>query len=246
MAFIRVLNDPACPGIVNMARDEALLTLVGQGSSPPTIRLYEWSVPTISLGYFQRYADYESFPPPAGELPVVRRLTGGGAIVHDRELTYSLTVSTQHALTAGNPNGLYELVHDALIECLNQSGLEAHRNGSTDGSGPTKGPFLCFARRHQLDVLIGVEKVAGSAQRRKRDAILQHGSIIVERRFEQQPAAALMSAGIDVAALRSGLPAALAKSARMDLKDGEWGEDELAFARQLESKYTGAEWTKRV
>ena len=98
-----------------MARDEALMLRVGRSESPPTLRLYQWDPPTISLGYFQRYADYESLPPPGGLLPVVRRLTGGGAILHDLELTYSLALPINHPLVCDGPNRLYELTHDAVI-----------------------------------------------------------------------------------------------------------------------------------
>ena len=219
---LRVLSDGARTGAVNMARDEALLTSVGDGSSPPTLRFYEWIVPTISLGYFQRYADYETQPPPAGDLAVVRRLTGGGAILHDRELTYSLALPIDHVLVAGKPNELYELVHHALIGCLRDQGIDARRCLETDDSGPTRGPFFCFARRHKYDVLIGSDKVAGSAQRRTRGALLQHGSITVERRFDQQPAAALGDLGVNSEWLRSRLTDALAKATNMRAESGEW------------------------
>ncbi len=120
---IRVINDPALAGPVNMARDEALLAQVGDGISPPTLRLYQWDPPTISLGYFQRYADYESLPSPAGELAVVRRQTGGGAILHDLELTYSLALPLAHPLLAKGPSKLYEVAHDAIIACLAELGI---------------------------------------------------------------------------------------------------------------------------
>ena len=81
--MFRILQDSPLDGPTNMARDEALLDRVGDGSSPPTLRLYQWDPPTISLGYFQKYADYEALDPPAGELAVVRRPTGGGAILQD-------------------------------------------------------------------------------------------------------------------------------------------------------------------
>ena len=174
-----------------MARDEALLHRVGAGESPPTLRLYQWDPPTISLGYFQPVAQYDSLDPPAGDLPVVRRLTGGGAILHDLELTYSLTLPADHALLEGGANRLYEVVHDAVIACLRAFQLRAARDGMTDGSGPTRGPFFCFARRHCLDVLIGNDKIAGSAQRRTKQAVLQHGSIILANRYQQQTTAAL-------------------------------------------------------
>ena len=244
--WFRVLSDGARPGTVNMARDEALMTLVGDGSSPPTLRLYEWLAPTISLGYFQRYADYESLPPPAGELPVVRRLTGGGAILHDRELTYSLTLPVDHVLVAGKPNHLYEIAQDALIHCLRDCGIDARRCQETDNSGPTKGPFFCFDRRNGYDVLIGSVKVAGNAQRRTRGALLQHGSITVLRPFDQQPAAVLGELGENTQWLRSRLPAALADAMGMRAEPGEWTMNEQQMADTLETKYESVAWTRRM
>lgn len=242
----RVLSDGARSGTVNMARDEALLTLVGDGSSPPTLRLYEWITPTISLGYFQRYGDYEAQPPSVCELPVVRRLTGGGAILHDRELTYSLALPVDHVLIAGKPNHLYEIVQAALIGCLRDCGIEARRCLETDDSGPTKGPFFCFARRHAYDVLIGSVKVAGSAQRRRRGGLLQHGSITIQRPFDQQPAAALGELGENTQWLRSRLPAALADAMGMRAEPGEWTMSEQQMADTLETKYKSAAWTGRM
>src|SRR3970040_852910 len=106
---LRVLDDPPLDGPTNMAGDEALMTLVGTDDSPPTLRLYQWIEPTISLGYFQHFVDYRALPPPAGELPVVRRLPGGGAILHDLELTYSLSLPAGHGLLAHGPSRLYEV-----------------------------------------------------------------------------------------------------------------------------------------
>lgn len=188
---IRIIQDPPRDGPTNMARDETLLRRVGQGESAPTLRLYRWDRPTISLGYFQRYAAYEALAPPAGTLPVVRRLTGGGAILHDLELTYSLTLPGDHPLIAEGANRLYELAHDTIMACLNRMNLSSRQCGTTDDSTPTRGPFFCFQRRHRYDVLLGEDKIAGSAQRRTRSAILQHGSVILASRFPQQPSAVL-------------------------------------------------------
>ena len=242
---MRILQDTAAPGVVNMARDEALMTLVGRAASPPTLRLYEWSEPTISLGYFQRFTDLRALSGAPAKMPVVRRQTGGGAILHDRELTYSLSLPMDHPLAGRGPNRLYELVHDALIRCLQDHSVQATYCGETDDSGPSKGPFYCFARRHRLDLLIGADKVAGSAQRRTREAVLQHGSIIVQRRFEQQPAAALAPLGVNVWQLRKGLPAALATVAGMIVEDGSWTAQELELADELAEKYADDAWTKR-
>ena len=247
LKVIRLLDDRPFDGPANMARDEALLTRVGAGDSPPTLRLYQWDPPTISLGYFQRYADFESLPSPAGDLSVVRRMTGGGAILHDIELTYSLAVPLDHPLVAPNPIRLYEVAHKAIMSCLHGLGLDAERCGLSDDSGAAKGPFFCFARRHRFDVLIGRDKIAGSAQRRTRRAVLQHGSIILANRCDQQPTAqAPLPYGEAVSRLRNAMPIKFSEVTGFSIGPGEWSSDERADVESLIPKYAGDEWTKRT
>ncbi len=232
---------------MNMARDEALMTLVGEGDSPPTLRLYQWIEPTISLGYFQHFADYRALPPPAGGLPVVRRLTGGGAILHDLELTYSITLPTGHPLLARGPSRLYESAHDVVIAVLAELGLRTGRGGTSDDSGAAKGPFFCFQRRHCYDVLLGDEKIAGSAQRRTKSAVLQHGSIVLGNRYSQQPTAtAAQPFNEAVRRVRGGIAEAFARLTDMPLQPGAWTERELNLAAALRDKYAGKAWTRRT
>ena len=245
--MFRVLDDPALDGPVNMARDEALMHSVGDRASPPTLRLYQWNAPTISLGYFQAFSDLGSLSEALRGLPVVRRLTGGGAILHDLELTYSVELPVKHALVSGKPNRLYALVHDALIASLSALGVRAARCGQTDDSGPRRGPFFCFARRHEFDVLVGSDKIAGSAQRRTRDAILQHGSIIVANRFADQPTASMPGPHEEVIArLRTSFAEHFEVLSGEPVKAGEFTERELRAADALVQKYAGAEWTQRT
>lgn len=244
---IRILNDRALDGPTNMARDEALMSRVGRGDSQAALRLYQWNPPTISLGYFQPYAEYEKLLPPAGDLPVVRRLTGGGAILHDLEITYALMLPVRHALLHNGPTRLYELAHDAVIAALEERNVKAGRCGESDDSTPTRGPFFCFERRHGADVLLGGDKLAGSAQRRTKDALLQHGSIILKSRFDQQPSAR-PSLAIDdtIAALRQDLPRRLAEATGVHFVPGDWTADELDAATAIIPKYQGADWTRRT
>ena len=244
---LRVIHDGAHDGPTNMARDETLLTLVGEAKSPPTLRTYLWSRPTISLGYFQRYADYRALEPPAGQLPVVRRQTGGGAILHDRELTYALAVPASHPLLADDPSNLYEIARAALMKCLAEHGIETHRSTKTDGSGPARGPFFCFARRHRIDLLLGPGTLAGSAQRRTHQAVLQHGSIMFERRYDQQPGAPLRDAApMAPEELRGAFADTLARRAGLRAVRGRWTEPELTRTEHLIAKYAGDAWTRRA
>ncbi|MFQ5464208.1 MAG: biotin/lipoate A/B protein ligase family protein, partial [Phycisphaerae bacterium] len=220
---LRLVIDGPLDGPENMARDEALMLRVGAGDSPPTLRLYQWDPPTISLGYFQPFEAIASLPEPEASLTVVRRLTGGGAILHDRELTYSLMLPAAHPLVKGHPNRLYELAHDAVIECFKTLGIAANRDGATDDSGAAKGPFFCFSRRHCFDVLIGCDKVTGSAQRRTKTALLQHGSIILASRYQQQATASLDVPYNDaVAALRQSFPDTFASLTGLTLRIDDW------------------------
>lgn len=249
--MIRLLVDQALSGDQNMARDEALLVGAGEGSSPPTLRLYRWSVPTISLGYFQKFEAYEHLHPPARNLPVVRRLTGGGAILHDLELTYSISLPTGHELLSRGANRLYELAHDAVIDALGEMRLDSARCGITDDSGPARGPFFCFERRHCYDVLLGPDKIAGSAQRRTRHSVLQHGSIVVSNRYRQQATGELISASRPgevndrIAALRRSFPVHLSRLLGTQFQPGDWTETELNQAAVLKEKYSSDEWNRR-
>lgn len=243
---LRWINDAALPGPENMARDETLLTMVGDASSPPTLRLYRWSEPTISLGYFQRIDDFKAVGGAEGELTVVRRQTGGGAILHDLELTYSLVLPSDHRLIAGRPNHLYEAAHDAVIAVMQQLGIDAGRCGVTDDSGAARGPFFCFERRHCYDVLVDGEKLAGSAQRRTPQTVLQHGSIILGNRFEQQPVPKLARPFDElIVEVSHGFPRQLERVLDVRVREGEWTPGENQLAGSLEQKYAGQDWTSK-
>ena len=225
---------------------------VGDGSASPTLRLYQWAPPTISLGYFQKYADFEALPPPAGNLPVVRRLTGGGAILHDLELTYSLAVPMGHDLLRDGANRLYELAHDAVIAALGELNLETARCGMTDDSGAARGPFFCFERRHCYDVLLGGDKIAGSAQRRTRFAVLQHGSIVLGNRFAQQTTAGAQDAAninetfARISAARVALADQMTTVVGVHFELTGRSETEGKLAESLTLKYRSDDWTRRT
>jgi lipoate-protein ligase A len=161
-----------------MALDEALLNRAAERSAA-ALRFYQWREPTLSLGYFQRYVDRDAHAA-SRNCAIVRRTTGGGAILHDRELTYSIALPSTHSLSR-RAGDLYGAVHQAIVEALAQLGVEARRLTSVEAANQTAEPFLCFARRSSGDVLIADSKIAGSAQRRHKGAVLQHGSILFER-----------------------------------------------------------------
>ncbi len=171
-----LLIDPAAEGAWNMAVDEVLLDRC-EADGRPVLRFYTWCQATLSLGYFQAIADRQQHPASA-HLPVVRRMSGGGAIVHDRELTYSLCLPPGHAV-AQSAQRFYQTVHDCLVELLQSFQLPASQVAVPLEVEPDHEPFLCFQRRSPGDIVVSGHKIVGSAQRRKRGAVLQHGSLLL-------------------------------------------------------------------
>lgn len=163
-------------GVANMARDEWLLEQA-IAADEISLRFYRWAEPTLSLGYFQEKRNKE-LPQRFEQLPQVRRLSGGGAILHDQEITYSVAIPATHPL-ARTPVKLYGLVHRAVISALAEQGVTACMRGEEQKE--INGRFLCFLRGDCHDIVIGDHKILGSAQRRRKGAILQHGSLILKQ-----------------------------------------------------------------
>jgi len=174
----RLLIDPPASGAWNMAVDEVLLQW-SAARDRCCWRFYRWQEPTLSLGYFQRYDDRWQHAA-SRSCPVVRRASGGGTILHDAELTYSVVVPGGHPL-AQRRLALYEAVHATLIELLAERGITASLCGEPPKTAAGRQPFLCFQRRSPGDLLVGHTKIAGSAQRRVSGAVLQHGSVLLGR-----------------------------------------------------------------
>jgi lipoate-protein ligase A len=186
---LRLIVDPPASGVWNMAVDEALLESAA-GGGPATLRFYEWNEPTLSLGYFQARVDRDQHAA-SRSCPLVRRASGGGAILHDRELTYSIAMPLTSRFGRA-ADSLYARIHGSLIESLADAGVPAILYAPEEGSGVRAAaipPFLCFERRSAGDVIGGqagrfAHKIAGSAQRRQRGALLQHGSILLARSLQ--------------------------------------------------------------
>ena len=155
----------------NMGLDEALL---GSASAPPTVRFYTWRPDTLSLGYFQRVADVPGAER-AGAL--VRRITGGGAIHHKSELTFSLAFDLAHPLYAGAVASSYERVHALIAAALLEFGVEAAQRGERALTSDRPETGMCFHHSTALDLAWDGRKGVGSAQRRRGGRVLHHGSI---------------------------------------------------------------------
>lgn len=166
-----------------MAVDRALLRASSLGKSPPTLRVYGWKPPAVSLGYFQNEGDFRKMPGFSGT-DIVKRLTGGGAILHDDELTFSLVCGEDSGLLPRDVFLSYGVVCGALEAGLGRLGVPAGRRGDSFPGNPVAGmerksPYFCFEKPSSFDIAVSGRKLAGSAQRRSGGAVLHHGSILL-------------------------------------------------------------------
>lgn len=193
MDGILILDQPRT-GAENMAIDDAMLQWCDTHQQV-ALRIYRWANPTLSLGYFQpweewlAYRDQVVFPQlpnalsSSTELPnhfeVVRRRTGGGAIVHHHDWTYALVVPWDQ-VRLGPTRNLYQWIHDGLAAWLTEAGYPAYLQPTSEPASKSAA-FLCFKRRTEGDILVGNDKIIGSAQRRGKRSLLQHGSVLLSR-----------------------------------------------------------------
>jgi lipoate-protein ligase A len=249
----RRLHDDALAGAENMARDEALL----MERKAPTLRFYSWLRPTVSLGYFQAAADLPLEDLRTQGFDIVRRSTGGKAILHQHELTYSLCLPESGAM-AGGPESAMTNIHQALATELERQGRAA---GAKDESGGTSGEnqaggtismradsillsdssgsAWCFEDSSPLDLILEDRKLLGSAARRKNGWVLFHGSLVLQR-----PDANPGIAELGFTPNTDGLTTALGDALNYRFEDGLWSPSELEQAALIrQSKYADESFT---
>ncbi len=172
----RVVLTPAASGAENMALDQALMDRARQ-SGEWVLRVYSWATPTISLGRNQTARGrYDLGRIKELGLDVVRRPTGGRAILHDREITYSVTAPVDDA---GDLRQSYDRINRLLLAALQAMGVQAMLAAPAHRT-PSPGMSPCFDEPSAGELTLGGRKLAGSAQWRVDGALLQHGSILVE------------------------------------------------------------------
>jgi lipoate-protein ligase A len=242
--YCRLFIDPPASGAWNMAVDETLLESAATDGGI-SLRFYRWEVPTLSLGFFQQYEDRLKHSASL-KCPVVRRATGGGAILHDREITYSIAIPPGHRLAVKHLT-LYETIHSVLINVLADYGIQATLCKIEGRERDCDQPFLCFQRRSPGDVLLLDTKIAGSAQRRYRGAVLQHGSVLLS----QSPTAPELLGIAEVAAVNclydefvQSWTSKLAETITIPYQPGTLTDSEQRrIAELFEKKYYSCIWT---
>ncbi|MBA4062296.1 MAG: lipoate--protein ligase family protein [Isosphaera sp.] len=239
---LRLLPLAAADGPTNMAADEALLGAADRGAA--SFRFYTWSEPTLSLGYFQPSAGRDH--PPLAALPWVRRPTGGAGIVHHHELTYCFALPAEAARASADSwvCRFHRLVRAALADRGVASRLVVC------GEEQKLGDVLCFLHHTPGDLAVGGSKIAGSAQRKFRGALLQHGSILLRRSLSAPELPGVCDlAGTDVVTaeeLAADLGPRFAADLGAALESDDWTADELARIPTIRTeKYANPAWNDR-
>lgn len=190
----RLIKDGYHTGFMNMAIDEAIMIAHREGLVPPTIRFYQWAPPAVSLGYFQdlkKEIDVDVCKDLG--IDIVRRPTGGKAVLHDKELTYSFIIKENHPLVNDSILETYKKISGGMIRGLFYLGIKAElvplreKLKSAPSVNEAKSKIshsdiksICFSVPSQYEVQVEGKKIVGSAQVRKGGIVLQHGSLLIE------------------------------------------------------------------
>lgn len=172
----RLLVTPPARGAWNMALDEAILEACGRGDSPATLRLYAWQPACLSLGYAQPVTDVDLERLQARGWDLVRRPTGGRAVLHTDEITYSVIAPPGEARISGTVLEAYNRLAVALVETLRLLDLPVEIQERPQPGNKDPNP-VCFEVPSTYEITVRGKKLVGSAQARRRDGVLQHGSL---------------------------------------------------------------------
>lgn len=265
----RLLRTPPARGAWNMALDEAILEHIHRGASPPTLRLYAWDPACLSLGHAQSYADVDTLRLRARGWDVVRRLTGGRAILHTDELTYSVTAPADEPRVAGTVLESYNRLAGALLRAVADLGLPVEMKEHAGAAGPSLNP-VCFEVPSTYEITVNGKKLIGSAQARKKEGVLQHGSlplggdltricqalVFADESARGEASARLLARAttvesvlghaVDWETAAQAFTHAFESELGLTFEEGEVSKSELARAEELISeKYAHPSWTER-
>ena len=264
----RLIKDSYHTGFMNMAIDEAIMIAHREGLVPPTIRFYQWSPPAVSLGYFQdlqKEIDVDVCQDMG--IDIVRRPTGGKAVLHDKELTYSFIIRENHPLVNNSILETYKKISGGMIRGLSYIGVMAELVPLREKPEIHHSDFksICFSVPSQYEVQVEGKKIVGSAQVRKREIVLQHGSLLIElekdklfsvfnfpsaqirerfkKRFNATSLEEILKRKINFSELSEILPRGFEKEFGVRLLEGKLTEQEEKISKELlENKYLTYEW----
>lgn len=275
----RLVKTAPAAGAWNMAVDEAILEAAGHGDVPPTLRLYSWQPACLSLGYAQPFADADQAALERFGWQIVRRPTGGRAILHTDELTYSVSGPQTELRLAGSVLESYRVLAGALLEALHLLNIPAEAKekplpldvpANTETAKTGQNP-VCFEAPSNYEITVYGKKLVGSAQARRKEGVLQHGSLPLHgdlTRITQALAFAqeadrikaasrllerattsemVLGAPLSWQAAADAFAQAFAQTLNLELQSGELTASELQRAEVLmQEKFNNPAWTERV
>ncbi len=275
----RLIKDSYHTGFMNMAIDEAIMIAHREGLVPPTIRFYQWSPAAVSLGYFQdlkKEIDVDACKNLG--IDIIRRPTGGKAVLHDKELTYSFIIKENHPLVNDSILETYKKISGGMIRGLFYLGIKAElvplreKLKSSSSGNEIKSIIshsdiksICFSVPSQYEVQVEGKKIVGSAQVRKREIVLQHGSLLIElekdklfsvfnfpsvqireglkTRFKATSLEEILKRKINFSELSEILPRGFEEEFGVKLSEGKLTEQEEKISKDLlKNKYSTYEW----
>ena len=260
----RLIRSPGVDGVTNMAVDEAILRAVAAGEAPPTLRLYAWDPPALSLGRGQPVDDVERGAVEAAGYGLVRRPTGGRAILHIDELTYSVTAPEREPRVRGGVVESYRRLSAGLVRGLALLGVEEIVADERVENRGAEGP-VCFEVPSDYEITVSGRKLVGSAQMRARGGVLQHGAVPLYGDIVR--ICPLLSGHPDPARVRDrattvsravgrhvgweeaaeAVARGFAEALNLRLAPGELTDGERAQAQDLRvEKYATTEWTASI
>ncbi len=235
----RLIDSGYLDAYTNMAIDEAVFLMREKLGLPATLRFYAWKPAAVSMGYFQKIEDPSLEEYKRQKLTIVRRFTGGGAILHRNEITYSLACSTNEFPTFRDITKNQQLVHEAIILGLQNLGINAELERK-ETKGPD--PYFCFVIPSKYDVVEEGRKIGGSAQRRRNRAFFQHGSILMDNKITSKNSKQKKDRGKIINSLILGFE----KRLGIRLLPGQLTKEELKLSQELkEIKYSTRNWNYR-
>ena len=266
----RVIVDPPKTAAENMALDEALLDSHASGESGPVLRLYRWDPGAISIGYFQSFGrEVDEGGCRRRGFDWVRRITGGRAVLHHRELTYGVIVSEE--LLPGSVMETYRVISEGLVAGFRRMGMPAELSEAPPPNRRSLATLsaACFDSATPSEVVLDGKKMVGSAQGRARGVILQHGSIPLELNREdvvdclnlgERRGAILrileakagsveeaLGRSVPFEELARNLRAGFEESLGMEFVEDGYRTEEIENARRLvEEKYSTEEWNRAI
>ena len=266
----RLLITPPARGAWNMALDESILEHIGRGESIPTFRLYAWEPACLSLGHAQPFADVDVPRLNQHGWEVVRRLTGGRAILHTDELTYSIIAPSNEPSVEGSVLESYNRIAQALLGAVQSLEIPVEAKEGKPDNAEAPNP-ICFEVPSTYEITVDGKKLIGSAQARKKDGVLQHGSLpltgdlaricqalvfenesareTASKRLLERATTVESALGREISWEAAALAFVLAFEAQLDMnfERGELSESESKRTEELvKEKYDHPSWTERV